>query len=204
MSTEPVRTAIESGVLTITLDRPARRNAMDAATVDGLHHALADADVNADVRVVAIRGAGKDFCAGADLQELLDTVDQSLADHEAHAQQLPHPDTARARRRISTGGGFGPLWGAGGELFYTGYSGDFATGNKMMAVQIDLQSAGVGAPRVLFEGPYEYGPAVRFYDVTPDGRRFLMLKPRPGAERREVMVVLNWFEELKAKMAASR
>ena len=114
MSTEPVLTALASGVFTITLNRPDKRNAMDGATVNGLHVALADADVNADVRVVAIRGAGKDFCAGADLQELLDTVDQSLADHEANAlklgnvfvalRNLPKPVVAVVHGRALAGG----------------------------------------------------------------------------------------------------
>ena len=114
MSTECVVTALESGVLTITLNRPGKRNAMDTPTVDGLRVALADADVNAEVRVIAIRGAGKDFCAGADLQELLDSVDQSLADHEANAlklgdvfvamRRLPKPVVAVVHGRALAGG----------------------------------------------------------------------------------------------------
>ena len=114
MSTDHVVTAVDSGVLTITIDRPDKRNAMDAAIVEGLGRALADANVNADVRVVAIRGAGKDFCAGADLQELLDSVDESLADHEANAQklgsvfvairQLPKPVVAIVQGRALAGG----------------------------------------------------------------------------------------------------
>ncbi len=114
MSTERVLTALESGVLTITLNRPDKRNAMDAATVDGLRIALADANVNADVCVVAIRGAGKDFCAGADLQELLDTADQSLAEHEGNAlklgdvfvalRKLPKPVVAVVHGRALAGG----------------------------------------------------------------------------------------------------
>ncbi len=114
MSTECVVTTLESGVLTMTLNRPEKRNAMDTATVDGLRVALADADVNAEVRVIAIRGAGKDFCAGADLQELLDSVDQSLADHEANAlklgdvfvamRRLPKPVVAVVHGRALAGG----------------------------------------------------------------------------------------------------
>ena len=43
-------------------------------------------------------------------------------------------------------------------------------------------------------------PGRRAYDVSPAGQRFLMIKPRPGVERRDVVVVLNWLEELQAKV----
>jgi Tol biopolymer transport system component len=102
-----------------------------------------------------------------------------------------YPDTARGRRKISREGGVRPRWSAGGELFYRHDS-------NVVAVQIDLPSGRPGTPIVLFEGPYLPGGN---YDVSPDGRRFVMVAPRSGAgARREVMVVLNWFEELKEKM----
>jgi methylglutaconyl-CoA hydratase len=53
-----------------------------------LHEALDRAEVDSDVRVVVLRGAGKDFCAGADLAELLDSVNNSADDNVAQAQQL--------------------------------------------------------------------------------------------------------------------
>jgi methylglutaconyl-CoA hydratase len=46
------------------------------------------ADLDADVRVVLIRGAGRDFCAGADLDELLASADRTLAENEAAALRL--------------------------------------------------------------------------------------------------------------------
>ena len=53
---------------------------------------------------------------------------------------------------------------------------------------------------VLFKGRYLAGGEYEVnYDVSPDGARFLMIKPleRPGSQ--PVVVVLNWFEELKRK-----
>jgi hypothetical protein len=45
----------------------------------------------------------------------------------------------------------------------------------------------------------------REYDVSPDGQRFLFVEPAEGgASRSEVNVVLNWFEELKAKVPTRR
>jgi enoyl-CoA hydratase len=51
----------------ITLDRPAKRNALTPAMVGGLHQALDRADRDPGVRAVVITGAGPAFCAGADL-----------------------------------------------------------------------------------------------------------------------------------------
>lgn len=56
---EPLRTALDAGVLTLTLDRPDKRNALDTPTLDALHAALERADLDADVRVVAIRERGR-------------------------------------------------------------------------------------------------------------------------------------------------
>jgi enoyl-CoA hydratase/carnithine racemase len=63
----PLDTAREGGILTLTLNRPDKRNALSSALVEALHDALDSADLDAEVRVVMLTGAGKDFCAGADL-----------------------------------------------------------------------------------------------------------------------------------------
>lgn len=86
--TVPLRTALADGVLTLTLDRPEKRNALSAAMVEALHAALERADLDAEARVVLLRGAGKDFCAGADLDELLASADLTLAENEATALRL--------------------------------------------------------------------------------------------------------------------
>jgi len=57
-----------------------------------------------------------------------------------------------------------------------------------------------GNPELLFEGPYfiDWTEArLRNYDIAPDGKRFLMVKNEEGAAPNELIVVLNWFEELK-------
>ncbi|TWF93946.1 2-(1,2-epoxy-1,2-dihydrophenyl)acetyl-CoA isomerase [Saccharopolyspora dendranthemae] len=54
-------------VLTLTLNRPHRKNAIDVATWDALYEAIRDAERDESVRVVVLTGAGGDFCAGADL-----------------------------------------------------------------------------------------------------------------------------------------
>jgi methylglutaconyl-CoA hydratase len=76
------------GVATLTLNRPDKRNALDRRMIGELMAALEQCDLAADVRVVAVRGAGKDFCAGLDLDELLASVDLPVEENERRAMEL--------------------------------------------------------------------------------------------------------------------
>jgi serine/threonine-protein kinase len=97
-------------------------------------------------------------------------------------------------KQISVGGGTEPVWAPGGrDLFYR-------NGDKMMAVAIEPEpELSVGTPRLLFEGRFLPGPiwAPRNYDISPDGQRFLMIKREHDLVPTELIVILNWFEELK-------
>ncbi|WP_134324144.1 enoyl-CoA hydratase [Cumulibacter soli] len=76
---ETVLTGIADGILTITINKADRLNALDAATARTIYEALLDADTNPDVRVVVLTGAGRGFSAGADLQRDKDAeADPSL------------------------------------------------------------------------------------------------------------------------------
>ncbi len=86
----------------------------------------------------------------------------------------------------------------GGELFYRRLDG------AMMAVRIEsAPSPTPGTPEVLFEGPYAGGSSLRVnYDLSPGGERFLMIKPtsittEEISAQGQMVLVLNWFEELK-------
>ena len=98
MSAERVLAELDSGVLTLTLNRPEKRNALDSLMIDALHEQLDRAEVDAEVRVVVICGEGKDFCAGADLAELLESADKSADENAANAQRLG--DVFIAMRRL--------------------------------------------------------------------------------------------------------
>ncbi len=80
----PVLSETCAGVATLALNRPRRRNALSSAMVAALSRRLAEAGDDPDVRVVALRGAGGDFCAGADLAEIAasqrDGAEAGLAD----------------------------------------------------------------------------------------------------------------------------
>jgi enoyl-CoA hydratase/carnithine racemase len=67
---DEILTRVEGGVATVTLNRPDKRNAMNAALLHGLGTCIVDLDGRADVRVVVVRGAGPAFCAGMDLREM--------------------------------------------------------------------------------------------------------------------------------------
>ena len=68
----------QGGVLHVTLNRPASRNAMSLQMVDELRAVLAGAEASGDVRVIVLRGAGGHFCAGADLQDMAQARQREL------------------------------------------------------------------------------------------------------------------------------
>jgi eukaryotic-like serine/threonine-protein kinase len=118
---------------------------------------------------------------------------------EVYVQPYPGPG---GKWQISTEGGKEPLWNRNGrELFYR-------SGIKMMAVEITTQpSFSAGTPKALFEGQYQsLNQSNPNYDVSPDGQRFLMLKPSEQAQAAptQINVVLNWFEELKQKVPGGK
>jgi serine/threonine-protein kinase len=119
---------------------------------------------------------------------------------EIYVQPYPGPG---GKWQISTEGGVEPLWNRNGrELFYR-------SGKKMMSVEIAMKpSFSAGTPKMLFEGAYQLlsGISTPNYDVSPDGQRFLMLKPveLSQAAPTQINVVLNWFEELKQKVPTGK
>jgi enoyl-CoA hydratase/carnithine racemase len=67
MAFEQIQTELSDGVLQITLNRPERLNAWTPVMARELHEAFDESDANDDVRAVIVTGAGRGFCAGADL-----------------------------------------------------------------------------------------------------------------------------------------
>lgn len=68
--TSPVSLHVDRGIARITLDRPEALNAVTVALAEGLEQALLVAGADPDVRVVLVRGAGGNFCAGGDFAEV--------------------------------------------------------------------------------------------------------------------------------------
>jgi methylglutaconyl-CoA hydratase len=104
----------EQGIARITLNRPEKRNALDAELITEIRDALRNCARDATVRVVCIAGAGADFCSGADLSGLEKTVNAGVLDHMADARNMaelflemrrhPRPIVAAVRGRALAGG----------------------------------------------------------------------------------------------------
>ncbi|MCU0669019.1 MAG: enoyl-CoA hydratase/isomerase family protein [Myxococcota bacterium] len=63
--------AVDGSIATITLNRPERLNAISVPMLDALSKALMDAEADPKVRVIVLTGAGKGFCSGLDLKDLM-------------------------------------------------------------------------------------------------------------------------------------
>ena len=117
---------------------------------------------------------------------------------------VPFPDVHSSKRPVSIGGGTRPLWRQDGrELFY------YVEPGTIMAVPITPgANLTLGRPAVVVKGPYASpGYNGRHYDVSPDGKRFLLLKdvetsgstkPPPP----EIRLVRHWVNELERLVPA--
>lgn len=83
-----VLTSIENAIFTITLNRPEKRNALNDELVEELKNAFREADADESVKCIILRGAGKDFCSGADLSALQKIANASLEENLEDARSL--------------------------------------------------------------------------------------------------------------------
>ena len=114
----------------------------------------------------------------------------------------PFPDVDTGKWQISTEGGNAPLWAPNGrQLFYQ-------SGDALIAVAAAAgASFAAGIPQILFRRPsIARNAGTRNYDISRDGRRFIMVKDDmstlEASARDELTVVLNWFDELR-KLSAT-
>lgn len=111
---QPVLYSVEGAEARITLNRPEKRNALNAAVIAGLKDKLREASRDERVRVVVIAGAGKDFCSGADLSALQKIAQASVGENAEDAKtlldlfflirQIPVPVVAAVTGRALAGG----------------------------------------------------------------------------------------------------
>jgi hypothetical protein len=130
-------------------------------------------------------------------------ISQETGESEVFIRSFPEPSV---RIQASVGGGVGPVWAPNGSAVYfvSGGAivrGDFRAGanpgvtNRTELFSVDGYEVSAGA---FMEGNH----ARRRYDIHPDGTRFLMTRStvETFAIRQPVVVVTNWFEELKQRM----
>jgi len=121
-------------------------------------------------------------------------VSDELGLDQVYVSPFPNPDNVKWL--VSEEGGGQPVWSPDGtELFYR-------NGDRMMVVSVQKDPAfRAGRSEVLFEGTYfssAYVSGYQYYDISPDGQRFLMIKAVEGSTG-QIHVTLNWFEELKRR-----
>jgi hypothetical protein len=132
---------------------------------------------------------------------------------QAEIYVRPFPDVDSGKWQVSTAGGRSPLWSPDGrELFYR-------NGDAAMAVSVRIEpSFSAEAPKTLFRGRYLSLSNIRAplllnsWDISPGSKRFLMIKPPTAAAKPsagestasapqpKIIVVLNWFKELKERV----
>jgi eukaryotic-like serine/threonine-protein kinase len=108
----------------------------------------------------------------------------------------PFPDAESARWQVSAAGGSDPVWSRSGrELFY------LSAQNEMMSVTVAPGTVfSISPPKRLFSAaPYTPITPVPSFNVSPDDKRFLMLRETTPTDRNELIVVQNWTQEMKAR-----
>ena len=114
MNSEILLTSNDGAVRILTLNRPDKRNALNDELIAALKAALVEADGDESLRAIVIRGAGKDFCSGADLASIQKIAEasyeenledaRSLAELFALPRKLRVPVIAAVRGRALAGG----------------------------------------------------------------------------------------------------
>jgi serine/threonine-protein kinase len=187
-------------LLTATSDQRA-----SSLTRDGKHLAFVDIgpDMTGDIRVLQMAGrqvipfaVTKSHEAQAEFSpdgRWLAYVSNETARNEVYVRSFPD---GKRTLQISSDGGTSPLWAPDGrELFFwnVGFT---------MLMKVDIspgQNLSAGAPTSLFEFNAASANYLRIYDITPDGRRFL-IRAKTNYDLppvTELRLVRNWFEELR-------
>jgi serine/threonine-protein kinase len=116
-------------------------------------------------------------------------VSDESGQDEVYVRPVPGPG---GKRQVSIDGGQEPAWSTDGRELY------YRSGTYFMAADIQTRPAfSVGARRQLFPDSYEKNPDHTNYDIHPVTGQFLLVKG--SDEPTDLVVVLNWFEELRER-----
>ncbi len=119
-------------------------------------------------------------------------VSDETGREEVYVRALPGP---AGKWQISSGGGNEPRWARNGRQIY------YRNQDWMMSVTLASEEPfRAGKPRPVFEGDYDdAGALYPNYDITPDGRQFVMVRSERETVATQLNVVLNWFAELERR-----
>ena len=186
----PTSWVADGNVMTLYTDNPDTARDLNVLAMDG--------DLTPELFLATpFQERGVSFSPGG--QWIAYVSDESGQD-EVYVRPYPGPG---GQVIISTGGGEEVVWGPdGSELFYR-------NGDQVMVVEVTTgQTFSAGAPAPLFAAPYALdnaggGAGNPNYDISPDGAQFIFVEhdSATGVEGvAQITVVLNWFEELKARV----
>lgn len=102
MKYQTIVTQEDKGVATITLNRPERMNAWTWRMGAEVRHAIASLDVRDDIRAIVVTGAGRAFCAGADLESGADTFAGDRGDELRRLAEELRPATEKEPHEMNT------------------------------------------------------------------------------------------------------
>ncbi len=185
---------VEDGVARLTMNRPGRRNALSTAMFEGLARALAEVELDDDVGVIVLTGAGGAFCAGGDVKTMAGEGDGRPSGSSPAA---PLSLDARIhRQRLSQRATSGRLWQMPKPTI-AAISGPAAGAGFSLALACDLRYAVAGAvlttafARVGFSGDYGGTWFLTRLIGTAKARELYYFSDRISAEEAEHLGIVN-------------
>jgi 2-(1,2-epoxy-1,2-dihydrophenyl)acetyl-CoA isomerase len=197
--TPDLLSSLDEGVLTLTLNRPAARNAMSEGMNKALAEQLAWAELEPGVKCVVLTGAGKGFCAGGDVKGMAERNDESArpmtVDEAIHRQRVNQRATAGRLFNMPKP----TLAALPGAAAGAGFSLALACDLRIMARSAFLTTA---FARVGFSGDYGGTYFLTQLVGSAKARELYYLSERVGAEEALRLGLANWVceaEELAAR-----
>ncbi|MFZ9407919.1 MAG: enoyl-CoA hydratase [Burkholderiaceae bacterium] len=189
---------LDGGVLVLTLNRPEARNAMSAAMNAALSDQLAKAELDNEVKVIVLTGAGNGFCAGGDVKGMAakgdGTVGNNTIDQAIHKQRLNQRNTSGKLFRMpkpTIAALPGPAAGAG-------FSFALACDMRVMSRTAFMTTA---FARVGFSGDYGGTYFLTQLVGSAKARELYMLSDRVSADEALRLGLANWVVEPDQLMA---
>ena len=185
--TEDLLAYVEDRVAVLTMNRPARRNALSPAMLAGLAAVLAEVELAEDVGCIVLTGAGAAFCAGGDIKGMADGSPKDSGDVE---RNRPTTDEAIHRQRLSQRATSGKLYSMPKPTLAS-LPGAAAGAGLSLALACDLRIASENAilttafAKVGFSGDY--------------GGSYFMTKLIGAAKARELYMLSDRIDALEAE-----